>query len=130
MFKQEMDQALEFSKCLSAAENDDGETHLSVRAARRKKSMAIKMMANSDPADRSTMLELPAESDGGRNYGERHYLWRTPTLKGCVHLFMPVGEVKVQGNTRQKAFWMGLISEFTEPWTDPVMATMRANTTL
>ena len=70
MFKQEMDQALELSKCLSAAENDDGETHLTVRAARRKKSMGKKGLLNSDPADRSTMLELPAES--GHNYGERH----------------------------------------------------------
>ena len=106
MFKQEMDQALELSnKCLYAAENDDGETQLTVRAA-----------TNSDPVDASKMLELPLTT-----CGERHYLWRAATLKGCVHLFMPAGEVQVQGNTRQRAFWMGLISEFTESLTGPVM---------
>jgi hypothetical protein len=107
-FKQEMDLRLcnpqEISDFLTASEKESG-----------KRPMAVLAAEMFDSGNRSTLMEQPSKGEG-----QRHFLWKTPRLKGSVHFMLPDGEVRVQGSTEQQALLLDILSEFTEPWTGPI----------
>eukprot|EP00667_Euglena_gracilis_P004351 EG_transcript_4372 len=62
----------------------------------------------------STLEQLPAKV--GTNW-----LWRHRTLKGAVHLNLPSGEVRLQGNWEQQVHLLHLLKDATTVWDKPLV---------
>ena len=66
-------------------------------------------------SDRSTLISAPVKGNGSVRW-----IWSTPLLKGCIHIILPSGEVRVQGNAEQQKYLLDILKEFTREWTGPV----------
>ncbi|KAK3248419.1 hypothetical protein CYMTET_42115, partial [Cymbomonas tetramitiformis] len=74
--------------------------------------------------DEDTGGSLQLVPSKGERVGNRRYLYRNPKVKGCLHLQLPSGELRIQGNEEQQAFLHFLVKDFTTEWDGDVAISM------
>eukprot|EP00854_Cymbomonas_tetramitiformis_P004597 gene4597-5630_t len=70
-------------------------------------------MGEEEEGGGGSLQQIPAR---GAKFGNKSYLYRNPRVKGCIHLQLPSGELRIQGNAEQQAYLLDIVKEFTEPW--------------